>query len=95
MFGIGRCFGLGGGMFGFGGYGYGGINWILPLTMGIFRIVLLVIAIYFIYKLFSRNNRSYKANPNYSSAMAILNERFAKGEINEEEYKAKKQQLQM
>lgn len=85
MFGIGRCFG-------FGAYGYGGGIWIIPLVMGVLRIALLVVTVYFIYKLFVKN-KGNNAGSSYSPALEILNERFAKGEINEEEYNTKKKQI--
>lgn len=85
MFGIGRCFGS-------GVYGYVGGIWIIPLVMGVLRIVLLAVTAYLIYKLFIRNKRN-SADSSYSPAMEILNERFAKGEINENEYNTKKKQI--
>ena len=90
MFEIARCFG-----FGSGGYGCGGTNWVIPLVMGVSRVIILAAIVYFIYKLFRRNKLNYNVRPVYSSAIAILNERFAKGEISEEEYNTKKQQLKM
>lgn len=91
MFGLGRCIGAGG----FGAYGYRGVNWVLPSIMGISRLILLIALIYFVYKLINRNMKNANASPSLSPAVEILNERFAKGEINEEEYNAKKKQLQM
>lgn len=85
MFGIGRCFG-------YGAYGYGGGVWIMPVVMGILRIALLAVIVYFIYKLFVKNKHNI-TGPSCSSAVEILNERFAKGEISEEEYIAKKKQI--
>lgn len=86
MFGIGRCFGFGG--YGYGGYGYGGTGWMTYLFAGGICFVLMAATIYFVYRLFSNN----KQDP---SAINILNDRFAKGEINEEEYIAKKKQMKM
>jgi Predicted membrane protein len=93
MFGIGRCLGFGSGGFGFGRYGYGSTNWIIPLAMGVSRIIILAAIIYFIYKLFTTNKQNYNVRPAYSPAIDILNERLAKGEISEEEYNAIKQKL--
>ncbi|MBM7869142.1 putative membrane protein [Clostridium pascui] len=68
---------------GFGGYGIGssgtiGLGWML-LSMG-FRLIIFVGMIVLIFKLFkSYNNKS-------SNAIKILNEKFANGEISEEEY---------
>lgn len=85
MLGMGRCFG-------YGTYGYGGNIWIMPLAMGALRIVLLAAIVYFIYRLFTKSKHNSTCQ-SYSAAMEILNERFAKGEIGEEEYNAKKKQI--
>jgi putative membrane protein len=96
MFGIGNCFGFGRGVYGAGVYGPGGGSWILPVVMGISRIVLLAVIIYFVYRLLVKNRQNHNiSSSSSSSAMGILNERFAKGEISEEEYNARKKQLQM
>jgi putative membrane protein len=92
MFGLGRCFGYGSRLSGFGGYGPGGIGSVIPLLMGIFWLVLLAVAVYFVYKHFAGNKQNHN-RPAYSSAVGILNERLAKGEISEEEYNAKKKQM--
>jgi putative membrane protein len=80
-------FGVGG--YGFGGYGYGGPNFFMMIPT---LIIFLVIA-YFIYKAISSKNLNLAVDKASSKAMDILNERFAKGEINEEEYKLKKSQV--
>ena len=74
-----------------GGGSYGGPNFFMMVPM--FIIILMVV--YFMYKAInSKNINPDIASTSLSKAMAILNERFAKGEINEEEYIAKKNQLQ-
>lgn len=75
--------------FGAGGYGFRGPHLFMMIPM---LIVLLLIA-YFIYKAINGRNLNFNVDTSSSKAIAILNERFAKGEINEEEYKAKKDQI--
>lgn len=81
--------------FGVGGYGfggpYGGTNFFMMIPM----FIIILMAVYFMYKaIHSKNLNPVVVDTSLSKAMAILNERFAKGEINEEEYKVKKEQLQ-
>ena len=68
------------------GYGYNGITggWIGMLI----PLILIVVIVYAVIKLAGNNNtRNGRESDN---ALDILNERFAKGEINEEEYNQKK-----
>lgn len=81
-------------VFGGSGYGfgrmYGGPNFFMMIPM----IVLLLVIVYLIFKAY--NNRqlaSVVSPPASSKAINILNERFAKGEITEEEYKSIKEQI--
>lgn len=81
--------------FGDGGYGfggpYGGPNFFMMIPM----FIIILMAVYFMYKaIHSKNLNPAVADTAVSKAMAILNERFAKGEINQEEYIEKKEQLQ-
>lgn len=73
--------------FGFGGpYGGGGFFMMIPMLL------ILLITVYFIHKAFN-NNKNNSTHIFSSKAMNILNERFAKGEISEEEYISKKQKI--
>lgn len=75
---------------GFGGFrGYGGPGFFMMIPM----LLILLAVIYFIFKAVSSKNLNLSTSKNSSNAMDILNERFAKGEINEEEYASKKKQL--
>lgn len=74
--------------FGFRG-SYGGPNFFMMIPM----IVILLVAAYFIYKAINSKNLNFAVDTSSSKAMAILNERFASGEISEEEYKIKKNQI--
>ena len=77
--------------FGTGGYGFGGPNFFMMMPM----IIILVMVVYLIFKATHSKNLDYAHNNvSLSKARIILDERFAKGEINEEEYLAKKNQLQ-
>ncbi|UOF92297.1 SHOCT domain-containing protein [Fodinisporobacter ferrooxydans] len=69
---------MGGYGYGFGGFGLGWIWMLLPL-------LLIVGVVYFIIK----GTKSDKAEAEFQS-VAILKERFARGEISEEEYKRMK-----
>jgi putative membrane protein len=67
------------------GVGYGGMFMVLIPT------VLVVIIVYAIYKLIGHsNNKGHYNNIRGNSAMDILNERFARGEITEQEYNQKR-----
>lgn len=64
------------------------------LVFGIIRLVIIVAVIVFIVKLLIKNSHggSHSAG-NQNSAIEILKERYAKGEIDEEEYKNKLNKL--
>ncbi|MGO1470682.1 MAG: SHOCT domain-containing protein [Tissierella sp.] len=59
-------------------------SWIVPIIL----IAIIGISIYMIV-----NNKKDNNNTRSNSALEILNERYAKGEINDEEYKKKKENL--
>jgi putative membrane protein len=70
------------------GFGYGGI------CMMLIPIVLVIIIVYAVYKLTGHsNNNGHYNNIGSNSALDILNERFVRGEITEEEYKQKKNMI--
>jgi putative membrane protein len=70
------------------GVGYGG------MFMMLIPIVLVSIIVYAIYKLIGHsNNNGHYNNIGSNSALNILNERFARGEITEEEYNQKKNMI--
>lgn len=73
--------------------GFGGFNgmqsaWPWMVGAGIFKILIIGLITFFIVKLLvnSRRNNGYAMN---SQAMEILQHRYAKGEISEEEYMEK------
>lgn len=70
---------------GFGNMGSGMFFiWIIPIIL----IVIVGIAVYMIV-----NNKNGNNKTRSNSALEILNERFAKGEIDEEEYNKRKKNL--
>ena len=72
---------------GFSGYGYGGGGGMF-IMMG-FGFLIFLALIYLSFKLMKVNSPSLVSSSS-NSALSILNERYAKGEINEEEYTKKK-----
>lgn len=72
-----------------GGWGFGmGLGWIIPLAV-IGLIVWAVIAI-----TRSRSMGSGAANAQPDRALAILKERYAKGELDEETYRRMREELE-
>lgn len=65
-----------------GGYGMFGAGRILAL-------IIIVIVIYFIMKYFNENNNNSNTVSQNNKAIQILRERYASGEISEEEYTSK------
>jgi len=64
------------------------------MFMMLIPIVLVLITMYAIYKLTNHsNNNVHHNNTGSNSALNILNERFARGEIAEEEYKQKRNMI--
>ena len=59
------------------------------LGFGLLRVLLVVGIIILVIRMFKRNNNSYSS----SKAIEILKQRYAVGEINEEEYKKKMEAL--
>ncbi len=68
--------------------GYGMFGW-----GGILGLILIVIAAYFIIKYISDNKNASDPVIKKDNAIDLLNERYAKGEIDEEEYNKKKKIL--
>jgi len=64
-----------------------------PRFMMIPMILILLLGAYFIYKTINNKRLNSIPDTSLSKAMDILDERFAKGDINEEEYTSRKNQL--
>ncbi|MGO1369818.1 MAG: SHOCT domain-containing protein [Senegalia sp. (in: firmicutes)] len=61
---------------------------------GILGLIIVIIIGYFLIKYFNENNNSNTSNSyRKSNPLDILNERYARGEIDEEEYNRKKKIL--
>lgn len=77
-------------MMGYGGYGMMGYGWGWLMMIGV--VALTILGIVALVRYLQNLGR-----PNYQSAgnnaLNILNERYAKGEISEEEYKSKKAEI--
>ncbi|OGZ79276.1 MAG: hypothetical protein A2528_01370 [Candidatus Staskawiczbacteria bacterium RIFOXYD2_FULL_37_9] len=80
---------FGNSMMGFG-YGYGA-GWLGVILMILFWALVIILIVMLARGLTGQNKKSSDNNGN--SAMDILKERYAKGEINKEEFKAKKKDL--
>jgi putative membrane protein len=74
------------------GWGYG-MGWFGMILMGLFWIAIIVGIIFLIRWLFvSAGTKSYRADSE-DSALEILKKRYARGEINKEEFEQKKKDL--
>lgn len=56
---------------------------------GILSIIIFILVIYFLIRLFDKNKSNSNTLSTKNNAIEILNERYARGEIDEEEYKNK------
>lgn len=79
----------------------GGMGWMMWLIMILFWLLILVALAGGVYWLFSRlfgtnSSNSSKSEPgagNPSEALSVLNERYARGEIDDEEYSRRKKNI--
>lgn len=69
------------------GYGYTGFFWV------ILTVILLLIILFLVYKLFQKAKRSSTEIETNSNALDILKERYARGELTDEEFIQKKELL--
>lgn len=78
-----------------GNYMLQGNYWWMGLSLIVFRVIVLVVLIYLAVKLFKRyeNRSTVSKNPD-DSAMNILRERYARGEIDTEEFVKRKSDLE-
>ncbi len=77
-------------MMGYYGYGMMGYGMIMMAVMGIIAVLVIVALVKYIQRS-SRNHTS--SNLISNNALSILNERYAKGEISDEEYQKKKTEI--
>ncbi len=79
------------------GYGYGGMAWMWPMMLIGTLIFLLIVAVivFFLYRLVRNSDRRIAGSHNESStARRILDERYARAEIDEDEYRRRRETLQ-
>lgn len=81
--------------FGYGPMGFGGGLLIMCAIMAAIAILVIlgIIALLRYIRMTGHSHRFQMPGPGIGPALQILNERFAKGEITDEEYKAKKAEL--
>ncbi len=72
-------------MTGFGMLGFGGIGFIL---MALFWIAIIGGGIWLLGNLFPKNNTSHSRPSDNESALGILKQRYAQGEVTKEEYES-------
>jgi putative membrane protein len=81
--------GMGPGMMGWGG----GVGWLGPIFMVLFWGLIVVLIVLLIRWLLSSTHAKTSSVPQEDSALEILKKRYARGEINKEEFEAKKKDL--
>jgi putative membrane protein len=82
-------------------YGFGSLfnhmGWIGGGIAMFIGLVLIALVVYWLYTMAHKQNHSFYSasnnNTDSTNAMSILNERYARGEIGEDEYKRKKFEL--
>ena len=78
-------------MTGFGGMGFGGLGF---LFMAIFWIGIIAAAIWLLGNLFPKNNTTDTTNGDGETAVSILQKRYARGEINKEQFEQMRHELE-
>ena len=76
---------------GFGGMAAGGFGF---LFMAIFWIGIIAAAIWLLGNLFPKNNTTDTTNGDGETAVSILQKRYARGEINKEQFEQMRQELE-
>jgi putative membrane protein len=74
-------------------WGFGGGNWAMVIAMIVFWVVVIVGIVYFIKWLAGQGGGSRVAPPHEESALDILKKRYARGEMNKEEFEQKRKDL--
>ncbi|MEE9611130.1 MAG: SHOCT domain-containing protein [Desulfatiglandales bacterium] len=95
--GRGYDWGMGQGMMGQGmmGWGYGGMGWFWQILMMAFWIAVIVGIIFLIRWLVVSARTGSQGTTSGDSALEILKRRYARGEINKEEFEEKKRDLEI
>jgi putative membrane protein len=71
------------------GYGYGPIGMILWVVI----LIAIVVGVVWLIRSLSARDDAHQVPPRRSAGLAVLEERYARGEINRDEYLQKKQDL--
>lgn len=74
-------------MYGFGWNGMSGWGWVGMTVMTVFWVALLALIVFAISRAFSHPNHPAAGPHDDDRAMRVLRERFARGEITEEEFR--------
>ncbi len=85
--------GYGGWGMGPGMMGWGNMGWFGPIFMVIFWVLLIVLIVLLIRWLLSAGHAGNRDHVGGESALEILKKRYARGEIDKEEFEAKKKDL--
>ena len=72
---------------------YGGMGWGAGMFMGVFWLALLAVIIYLVVRLLPSDGQSGLGGPRRESPEDILDRRFARGEIDLENYQAQRSAL--
>jgi putative membrane protein len=73
--------------------GWGNMGWVGPIFIGLFWVLLIVLIILLIRWLLSSGHTGNQDQGRGESALEILKKRYARGEIDKEEFEAKKKDL--
>lgn len=73
--------------------GWGGMGWFGPLIMVFFWVLIIVLIVLLIRWLVSSSHPRTLSSYQEDSALEILKRRYARGDINKEEFEAKKKDL--
>jgi putative membrane protein len=77
-----------------GTMGWGPMGWFTPLGMILFWVLMILVIVLLIRRIRMSKGSGREAGPAAESALDILKKRYARGEINKEEYLEKKKDLE-
>ena len=74
--------------------GWGPMGWFAPLGMILFWVLMILVIVLLIRRIRTSKGNGPDSGPTAESALEILKKRYARGEINKEEYLEKKKDLE-